>query len=269
MNHTIKGIAFGAIGGAVGTYLMGFYWKAAEALHGHDPRALVREEPPHTMDDISVAGEQAEEDEASTEAVGRIVHETVAGRRPDEQKKEKLSEAVHWSYGIAVSALYGGLRGKQPMPDLAGGAIFGTALWAIGDELMVPALGLSKGPTAYPLEQHAHRWGAHILYGVTAAAVTQGLLHAFSPKQTRKDMVMNAIKTYATWKTIKAAAETAGSASKAAARRKLRRKSTPMEAVARSARKLTGSTNGMPRATVRSVKKSGQRVLDSATSLFS
>ena len=41
--------------------------------------------------------------------------------------------------------------------------------------LVLPLLGLGKGPNAYPARKHAAEWGAHVVYGLTAAAVAQAL----------------------------------------------------------------------------------------------
>src|SRR5690606_15039555 len=89
-NDTIRGILFGAVGGAVGTFCMSYGWKGAEKLHGHDPRMLTREGR-HGMDDISAVGQQAESDEASTEAVGRTLHEAATGEEPTQRRKASLS----------------------------------------------------------------------------------------------------------------------------------------------------------------------------------
>jgi hypothetical protein len=51
---------------------------------------------------------------------------------------------------------------------------FGTAVWVVS-ELGLPLLGIGKGPTAYPPRHHAATFGAHAVYGTTAAAVTQVL----------------------------------------------------------------------------------------------
>jgi hypothetical protein len=48
-------------------------------------------------------------------------------------------------------------------------------LGALGDELMMPLLGLADGPTAYPVELHAYGLGAHIVYGLAMAATAQVL----------------------------------------------------------------------------------------------
>lgn len=254
-NETLKGALFGAVGGAVGTYLMSYYWKAAEAVHGHDPRELTNEEPPHEMDDISAVGDQTQGEEASTEAVGRIVYEKATGHAPSEERKEKLSLGVHWSYGVVVSALYGAVRGRRAMPDAAGGAAFGTALWMLGDELMVPLLGLSRGPTAYPAEQHLHRWGAHLFYGIFAAATTQGLFRAFAPAPTRTQLALDAVKTYATWKTLKSVLQNMADAGRSASGMGARRKSSGIQGAIRNSKiKMPRmAANGVPRMTMRNL----------------
>ena len=260
--ETLKGIVFGAVGGAAGTFLMSYYWKAAEALHGHDPRSLTRERPPHAMDDISVVGDQTEGEEASTEAVGRLLHEKAVGRKPSEERKMRLSEGVHWSYGIIVSAVYGAIRGRRAVPDVAGGAAFGTALWAAGDELMVPLLGLSKGPTAYPVEQHAHRLGVHLFYGIIAAATTQSLFRAFSPAPTKRAVVWDAVKTYATLKTLKSAARAAGKLG-------MTRRSHPIKGAIRGTTRFARSAvNGAPRTAMHAVTRSGRRTTRAMAHLF-
>ena len=50
-------------------------------------------------------------------------------------------------------------------------------LWGIS-ELVLPLVGLGKGPTAYPAESHASTWGAHAIYGAAAASVAQAITKA-------------------------------------------------------------------------------------------
>jgi uncharacterized membrane protein YagU involved in acid resistance len=56
-----------------------------------------------------------------------------------------------------------------------GGGIFGAGLWLIGDELIVPLLGVQRGPTAVSFTQHLNRLGAHLFYGWSTAAITRAL----------------------------------------------------------------------------------------------
>jgi hypothetical protein len=150
------------------------YWKALGALTGYDPHRSQKKNPPRSSD-LSLVGHPMHEGEDSTETVGRIAYETVAGRPPRSPKTRKaLSQTVHWTYGTVQGGLYGAARRHAHAPDPLGGAAFGTALWGIS-VLLLPVLGLGKGPTAYPARKHAAEWGAHVVYGLTAAAVAQAL----------------------------------------------------------------------------------------------
>jgi uncharacterized membrane protein YagU involved in acid resistance len=40
--------------------------------------------------------------------------------------------------------------------------------WLVADEISVPLLGLSKGPTAYPVSTHVYAFASHLVYGMTA-----------------------------------------------------------------------------------------------------
>lgn len=172
-----KGFVLGLSGGAAGTLAMNYYWQVVVATTGEDPRQQISSAEQQTLDDISLVDQQARPDESSTAAIGRIGYETVTGSEPKaEETKTTLSNAVHFGYGIAQGGVYGVLRGSAVGPDVQGGAVFGTALWLLGDELGIPLLGLSQGPTAYPVNQHIHRFAAHLVYGLTTSAVTQ-LLH--------------------------------------------------------------------------------------------
>jgi len=175
------GALTGLLGGLVGTAAMSGYWKVVEKSLGHDPRRL-RTGKPGPLNDISVVGDPTREGEESTDTVGRIAYEAVTGRqRTAAATKKGLGTAVHWTYGALQGALYGTARRRQRGIDPVAGSAFGTGLWGIS-ELVLPTLGLGKGPTAYPLENHAATWGAHAVYGLTTSAVA-GVLRAWLPKK--------------------------------------------------------------------------------------
>ena len=220
--HALARFALGVLGGTAGLVAMRLYWMAATALEGEDPRMLTRDGSAHPLDEVSMTGGlQANEDESSTAAVGRMAYEQVTGEAPSKEEKAALSYGVHWTYGLLTTGLYGALRGRAGGADLAGGAGFGAALWALGDELAVPTLGLSQGPTAYPLRQHAHRLGAHLAFGLTTAAATQALFHLFMPE--RRSLKWRAAKvagkTYLEYRAAKKAVRVAGRAAGKAASR--------------------------------------------------
>ncbi len=64
---------------------------------------------------------------------------------------------------------------ENPWPT---GSPFGIALWGVGDELAIPALGLAKWPNAYPLSAHAQALAAHAVYGITTDLVRRAMLKA-------------------------------------------------------------------------------------------
>jgi uncharacterized membrane-anchored protein YitT (DUF2179 family) len=53
--------------------------------------------------------------------------------------------------------------------------VYSVGLWALGDELVVPLLGLQSGPTASPPVAHVNRLAAHLLYGAGLSVGTQAL----------------------------------------------------------------------------------------------
>ncbi len=167
------------IGGAVGVLAMGFYEQKISPLLVDPNQAAdadedknAAEQPLHS---IAIIGIQHHKDESSTAALGRILYEQMAGKEPQSGVKSLLSNAIHWSYGIAQGGIYGLARADVDGLDLLGGSAFGLGLWLFGDELVVPLLGLQDGPTAYSSATHTNRLAMHVVYGATTALVTKVL----------------------------------------------------------------------------------------------
>lgn len=171
-----KSVLVGMIGGAAGTLAMSGYWRCLEFAGAE--KVAEKENPElGPLGDLAVLEKQTKRGEKSTEAVGRMAYETLAGHQPRaKETRTLLGEIVHWSYGTIQGAIYAVARGKARPPDLAGGAVFGSVLWLVS-MLGLPLGGFGKGPTAFPLSRHAAEGGAHLIYGLSAAAVIQLLLH--------------------------------------------------------------------------------------------
>ena len=175
-----KGFVLGTAGGAAGVLAMSRYWQVASALAGGDPRKQAGNPEPQALDWISLIGKHHEEGESTTAAVGRILYRRFTGSDPQsEETRNALSYLVHWAFSMLTSGIYGVMRGRAGFPDVKGGLSLAVGLWLFGDELGTPLLGLSKGPTAYPMALHAHGLGAHVAYGLASSAATQ-LLHRLS-----------------------------------------------------------------------------------------
>ena len=76
-----------------------------------------------------------------------------------------------------VGGLYGGIAEVLPGVAAGLGLPFGFALWLLGDEVAVPALGLAKPPLEYPPEVHADALAAHFMYGVTTDLLRRVFRH--------------------------------------------------------------------------------------------
>jgi len=173
-----KGFVLGSLGGVAGVLAMQYYWQLATWLHGgQDPRKMkATNNSTQALDSISLVGQQHEEGESSTAAMGRIAYRALTGKEPRSQEtRTMLSYLVHWIISMSVAGMYGALRGRTTVPDAEGGAAMGTTLWLLGDELAMPLLGLTEGPAAYSPLLHVHSFGAHVAYGVASSLATQVL----------------------------------------------------------------------------------------------
>jgi uncharacterized membrane protein YagU involved in acid resistance len=108
-----------------------------------------------------------EQDDATVEAA-KVISEGVFGHELQENEKKPAGAAVHYAFGTVTGGLYGALAELVPQVTTATGVPFGAAFWLLADEISVPLLGLSKGPTEYPASTHAYSLASHLVYGATA-----------------------------------------------------------------------------------------------------
>jgi hypothetical protein len=155
--HTVSRDLFkGAVAGAVATYVMG---KVTSYMYEHEDRDVRRRE------DEARQGRSAYETAAEKAAAA-------AGTTLALHQRETLGSAIHWALGIGAGAAYAVLRRRVQVLGGAAGTAFGTAFWAFLDEGMVPALGLTPGPTRFPWQAHARGLVGHLTFGT----VTDGTL---------------------------------------------------------------------------------------------
>lgn len=101
--------------------------------------------------------------------VSRVEAATGRELSPDGHYAAELG--THYAIGIAPAVGYALLRDRLPVSGVTRGALYGAALWLLHDEVSNPLLGLSNRPEAYPWQNHARAFAAHILYGVTTEVV--------------------------------------------------------------------------------------------------
>ncbi len=88
---------------------------------------------------------------------------------------ETVSQAVHYSIGIAPAIGYALLRDRLPVSGVARGALYGAGLFLIQDEALNTVASLGAKPQDYPWQAHARGIVAHLVYGV----VTELTLNVF------------------------------------------------------------------------------------------
>jgi putative membrane protein len=166
--NVLKGLVAGLAGGLVASWTMNQFqaaWMrvAANSEKRHGAQSL----QPSDGSTGNQAEDAKEQDDATVETA-KVISRTVFGHELQENEKEPAGAAVHYVFGTATGGLYGALAEVSPQVTAGGGLPFGAAFWLIADEISVPLLGLSKGPTEYPVSTHVYALASHLVYGVTA-----------------------------------------------------------------------------------------------------
>lgn len=119
--------------------------------------------------------------EMPTQTVARRVTEQLARRGPLEHS-EGAAQAVHLVFGSAWGGLFGLVAGSLPRVDtLKGGLVFGSVVWMMSDNVLLPAFRLSAWPHHYPVKTHLYALAAHAVYGAVVASTFAALGRAATP----------------------------------------------------------------------------------------
>jgi uncharacterized membrane protein YagU involved in acid resistance len=111
----------------------------------------------------------------ATEKAASAVSEGLFGHKLTKKERKLGGAAVHYAVGGVTSGIYGAAAEVAPTVTKGVGLPYGTAVWLVVDEGAVPALGLSKPVTNYPLSNHAYALASHFVFGVTADLVRRGV----------------------------------------------------------------------------------------------
>jgi hypothetical protein len=155
---TWKGLLAGIAGGLAGTWVMTQFQNTFNAIWNRES-----------------SGEQTDgrpkEQEPATVKAAQALSKRVLGRTLSESEKDRAGMAMHYAFGTVSGGLYGVIVEAFPSSAAGSGVLFGILLWAVGDEVAVPALGLSGPPSEYPLSIHAYALASHVVYGFTTETV--------------------------------------------------------------------------------------------------
>jgi len=156
-----KGAVAGLVGGLAAAWAMNeFQSLVSQAAARHEPRDNSQHKPTH---------------EPATVKVAETLSRDVFGHPLSRPEKKLAGPAVHYGYGALIGGVYGALAEEIPAITAGFGTAYGSAAFLLGDELAVPALGLSPPPAEFPVSKHAEALAAHLLYGAVLNAVCLAL----------------------------------------------------------------------------------------------
>ena len=164
----LKGLVVGLASGLVASWTMNQFQAAwTRIAEGSEKSHGAQSMQPAEGSNGDQGNDTAEQDDATVETA-KVISRNVFGHELQESEKETAGAAVHYAFGTVTGGLYGALAEVSPQVTMGAGIPFGAAFWLIADEVTVPLLGLSKGPTEYPVSTHAYALASHLVYGVTA-----------------------------------------------------------------------------------------------------
>jgi len=170
--NILKGVAAGLIGGLFASWTMNQFQAAWSRLtegfeKSHGAQSM---QPGEGGDPDQTPNQNKEDQDDATVKTAKAISEHVFGHTLKESEKHAAGAAVHYAFGTATGGLYGALAELAPEVTTGAGIPFGAVFWAVADETAVPLLGLSKGPTEYPISTHVYALASHLVYGVTTEA---------------------------------------------------------------------------------------------------
>ncbi len=153
----LKGAVAGLVGGIVATVVMGGFQALLSSLSEEKKQS------------------KKKKDEPANVKAAEAISENVFDHRLTKSEKEPAGEAMHWAMGVGSGLIYGIASELAPVSTVGLGLPFGAAVWLVADDIVVPALGLSKPVTEFPISTHAYALSSHLVYGLTTDLVRQGV----------------------------------------------------------------------------------------------
>ncbi len=178
-----KGLAAGVVGGLVASVVMNQFqalWSrlAEGEERSHGAQSMQQGLPQHGIGrELQKSGSDEAQDDAA-ERLGNAISVGVFNHELTKSEKRTVGTVLHYAYGISMGGLYGAAAELVPAVTAGAGLPYGASIWVVADEGVVPALGLSKSPTEYPLSIHAYALASHFVYGLTTELVRRGVRNA-------------------------------------------------------------------------------------------
>ncbi|MBA3632686.1 MAG: CbtA family protein [Acidobacteria bacterium] len=157
-SDVIKGAFAGLVAGLVATVVMTEFQSLVSKMSEDEDKKKHK-------------SKQKEEKEPATVKAAEMISEGVFDRELTKSEKKIAGPAMHYAMGATSGLIYGISSEVAPITTAGAGLPFGAAVWLVADNVAVPALGLSKSPTKFPLSTHAYALSSHLVYGLTTDLV--------------------------------------------------------------------------------------------------
>ncbi len=151
----VRDVVKGAVAGLVGGLVASFMISEFQALVSRIAEAEEKEKS------------KKKKEEPATVKAAKEISEGVFDHKLTKSEKDTAGEAIHYAMGAASGMIYGVAAEIEPPTTVGAGLPFGTAVWIVADDLVVPALGLSKPVTEFPFSTHTYGLWSHLVYGFT------------------------------------------------------------------------------------------------------
>jgi uncharacterized membrane protein YagU involved in acid resistance len=174
-------LARGTAAGLAAGFIQNLFFKTTAKIAPTGPERAF--EPPEAI----------QREETPTATVARRIVEGVMQRELSDVAKQRASTLVHYGYSAFWGRLYALLRERNPrVASPAGSLAYGTAVWALSDNLILPLFKLADWPQAYPLRNHAYTLTSHLVW---SSALT-GFYELFRWGPVAAPLALMAVRTW-------------------------------------------------------------------------
>lgn len=151
-----KGLAAGLVGGLAASLVMNQFQAllgklSVGAEKSHGAQSLQQGVSHHGAGRMLQEHDSDEEQDDAVERLANTIFVGVFDHELTKSEKDTAGTVLHYDYGISMGGFYGAVAELAPGITAGAGLPYGALIWITADEGVVPALGLSKSPTKYPL----------------------------------------------------------------------------------------------------------------------
>ena len=171
--RNLEQLALGVAAGLLAGAAMDLFAGAVSAATGGREADGAAPGPDRTGRGMQPPQAEGTSDEDAAVRVGAIAYRAVTGEEPSPPARPWLGTAAHYGFSITAGVCYTMLAARAPGMRSCFGTLYGTLVWAVADEGIVPALGLSRSPRQLSAGVHVYSMCGHWVYGAALEAVAR------------------------------------------------------------------------------------------------